>query len=222
MFGVPFIEDVKEGGGGEDPPPPRREFTADIPEDFEHAFLDVCTFLECAPLDLLGNWYSESSLRADAHNPAGDASGIFQAMPATLRGLGFSGTHEDFRKLTATEQLPWASRYYGPHKGLLISTAACYTATFLPALLPHAGDMLFILCAANGPLAWAYPPNKGAFDPEDKGYITVGDLARRIAAVTRGNRWEELKARILAAQAGVEDTIPPVDTSPQEPPPEAA
>lgn len=158
-------------------------------------FIAMCARLDVSPVDLLSVACNESRCSAEAHNPHGDASGLWQLMPSTARGLGWNvdaDPHLDaFRALGAVGQLPWFEKYFAPHKGKLVSAAACYVATFLPALLAHAGDPSFVLCALGGPLEWAYKANKG-FDPRGAGRITVSDLAAAIerASAAMGATWD--------------------------------
>lgn len=200
------------------------QHTADIPDGFERALVDMCRDAlsdgekRCDPLDLLACWNSESGVSPHAINPNGFASGLFQAMPATLRGLGFHpldtgddrALAQDFASIGALGQLPWAREYYAAHRGSLTSPAACYVATFLPAELPHAGETERVLCALpgkhpdypTGKYVGAYEANHGAFDPDGKGWIQVSDMTARIERVATGPRWEELRARVIAAQCG--------------------
>lgn len=190
--------------------------TADLDDAFFPRLEEVADEVLARPKDLLGAWYSESGLRAGAHNdgPPGappekqyHASGIFQAMPATLVGLGWGKDHAAYRRLTATQQLDWALRYYKPFRGQLVSVAAVYTATFLPVLVRHAHDPKFILTAKNGPLPWAYAPN-AVFDKNGDLAITVGELDDAVRRNCVGPRWAELLQRLdgeeVNADAGVE------------------
>lgn len=176
------------------------EHTSDLPDEFFANLVDVCHRLECRPADLAACWMSESEVRPTAHNPAGHAAGIFQVMPSTLRGLGYADGWEQYLKLSPVEQLRWAEKYYAPHTGKLVSPGACYLATFLPALMAHADQPLFVLCARSGPFPWAYAGNYKAFDPNGYGHITVEDLTIRVNKVTRGPRWMEIAERIMSAQ----------------------
>lgn len=169
--------------------------TADIDSAFFPRLEEVADEVDATPRDLMAVWYSESGVKAMACNPNGFASGIYQAMPATLMGLGWSRGHAAYRTLTATAQLEWALRYYRPYRGYLVSIGAVYTATFLPALLKHAGDPGFILTAKDGPLGWAYSPN-AVFDANRDYAITVGELEDAVRRNCRGPRWAELVARL--------------------------
>ena len=130
-------------------------YTKDIDGLFFAKLDEVASDLWTHPVDLMAVWFSESGCKATAWNdgPATiidkltgqrrpslpeeryNASGIFQVMPDTLRGLGFPGDHAAFRRLNATQQLDWARKYYLPHRGKLVSIGAIYTANFLPALI---------------------------------------------------------------------------------------
>lgn len=151
---------------------------------------------------------SESGVRATARNPNGNASGLIQFMPATLVGLGWKSGHEAFRRLTATEQLPWVRAYFRPHRNKLPSIGAVYTATFLPALLRFAGDPDYVLTAKDGRLAWAYGPNAG-FDRDRDGRITVRELEDAVRRACKGARWDELVVRLDASAVDrAPDTVP--------------
>lgn len=170
-------------------------YTRDLADDFFPGLECVAAEVDAKPIHLLSVMMSESGVRADAHNPNGNASGLIQFMPATLVALGWRAGDPAFRRLSATEQLPFVRAYFIPHRGKLVSGAACYVATFLPALLNHASDPAFVLTARSGPLGWAYAPN-AVFDRNKDYAITVGELEDAIARNCRGPRWGELVARI--------------------------
>lgn len=157
-----------------------------------------------SPLDApLGVWMNESACRAQAWNRAGDASGIFQLVPATARGLGWDTCADPhlaaFRALSVADQIAWAERYYGPHRGSLSDRGAVYVATFLPALLPQAGDPAYVLCSADpqSTYAWAYRANAG-LDRGATGTITVADLAAAATRALNSPRGLELLDRVSA------------------------
>lgn len=186
-------------------------FTSDIDDAFFPRLIEVCTDLQCEPLHLMSVMMSEAGVRADAWNDnpktlppeqRWNASGLIQFMPATLIGLGWAHGHAAFRQLSATDQLPWVRAYFAPHRGKLVSIGAIYTATFLPALLSHAGDSDFVLTAKNGPLGWAYSPN-AAFDANHDLAITVGELELAVVRNCHGPRWAELVSRLTGKTVDV-------------------
>lgn len=156
---------------------------------------EVAGALQTTPRNMLAVMYSESGVRANAKNPNHDANGLIQFMGPTLKGMGWTKGGAEFRKLTATEQLPWVRRYYAPHVGHLGNVAALYVATFLPALVKHAGNRDYVLVAKEGQLGWAYAPN-AVFDANKDYKITVGELEDAVLRNCRGPRWAEILARL--------------------------
>jgi hypothetical protein len=95
-----------------------------LSNDFFVQLKQTCGRLRCAPEDLLGVMESESSVQPSAQNPKGNATGLIQFMPDTLKGLGWTAGPDEFKGLTAEQQLPFVERYFAPHisQGL---TSAC-------------------------------------------------------------------------------------------------
>jgi hypothetical protein len=170
--------------------------TSDLSDEFFDLVRSVSAHLACEPIDLLGVMMNESNVRATAHNPNGDASGLIQFMPQTLTNLGWNQGHEAFRQLSADQQMPYVDQYFTPYIAKGLSPAArLYQATFLPATLDLGADLGTIICGQNGPYAFAYGPNIG-FDSERKGFITIGDLQAAIDRACVGERWNEILARL--------------------------
>jgi hypothetical protein len=196
--------------------------TVDIDDDFFPKLRAVASALGANPRDLLSVMYSESGCKAEAwnDNPKSlppekrwNASGLIQFMPPILIGLGWNQGHAAFRQLTATAQLAFVERYFMPHKGYLGTVGGIYVATFLPALIQHAGDPAFVLTAKAGVLPWAYGPN-AAFDADHDLRITVGELEQAVARNCQGARWDELLARLLAQDAIL--TVPVLENPPSD------
>lgn len=188
-------------------------YSADIDDDFFPAVETLCTDLKCDPFDLLGVWMSESGIHHNALNPHGHASGIFQAMPATLHGLGFMGAPEqaatDFRAQNATGQLHWARSYYMPARGRLVSKSAAYLWTFIPADIGLAGDPDAIISAKvgsnvcpDGRRSAIFDVNAG-FDDDGDLAIEVHELDDHIDRACTGPRWAEVRDR-MRVQLGLE------------------
>lgn len=178
--------------------------TKDLSDMFFSLLTDIALELGAKPHDMLCVMMAESGVMAKAHNPNGHASGIFQAMPSTLTRLGWRLGPDAFRQLTAEEQLPFVRAYYLPYKGKLKSVAALYVATFLPALIDHAGHPEYVLVRKGGQLGWAYAPNAG-FDADHNLAITVRELEQAVARQCRGPRWEEILFRLVGADAPAEE-----------------
>jgi hypothetical protein len=196
--GVPGLGASGSRTRPEPPPPPTPKGTVGLSDGFFRELKAISSRLQCDPEDLLAVMLSESDVNPAAQNPHGKATGLIQFMPATLRGLGWTAGPDEFRKLTADEQLPYVERYYRPHTGRLTSSGRLYQATFMPATLKNS-DESTVLAGANGPRTQAYTQNKG-LDINKDGVITVSDLTARINKVKQRPRWKELAARL--AQAG--------------------
>lgn len=139
---------------------------------------------------------AESGCSARACNPNGNASGLIQFMPDTLRGLGWTAGDAVFRAMNATQQLPFVLQYFRPYAGQLGGATAVYVATFLPADLPHAAEPDFVLCSRDVRRTWAYACNMG-FDADGDGRIRVGELTQAIARQCTGPRWAAIAARLV-------------------------
>lgn len=95
------------------------------------------------PEDLLTVMFYESGLDPAARNKKSNASGLIQFMPDILKGLGFHGSHDDFRQLDAADQLDYVEKYirnqmnYGgrPFK----SATQYYVANIWPVALRSQG-----------------------------------------------------------------------------------
>ena len=179
-----------------------------VPDLAALKFQAICLELGCEPLHLAQVIMAESGWYPNAHNLNGHASGLFQAMPATLKGLGYApgldpvARAESFRGLTAAEQMPWLRRYYMPYKGRLGSLAACYLSTFMPAYLDHANEPGVVL-ASKGLRGFIYNANRG-FDANGDMSISVSELALACGRAARGNRWSQVVVDIsLGVQAPV-------------------
>lgn len=171
-------------------------FTSDLSDGFFDKLKDICTELGCEPIDLLAVMMSESGVRASAHNPNGDASGLIQFMPNILVGLGWLNGPDAFRELSAEAQLPFVKKFFAPYASKGLSSAArLYQATFLPATLDLGSDADTVICQQGGIHSFAYAPNK-VFDQNRDGKITVGELQDAIDRNTKGRRWEEIVARL--------------------------
>jgi hypothetical protein len=176
--------------------------TGDLTDGFFKELVAVCRRLGCKAEDVLRVMMSESGVKASAHNPSGDASGLIQFMPKTMQGLGWSAGPDAFRKMPALEQLKFVEKYYMQYKGLgLDSPARLYLFTFLPALggIDESRKPSFVLCGSKGPFAWAYSANR-VFDKDQKGFITLNDLGMACDRAAKGARWNELVIRLAEAQ----------------------
>lgn len=185
--------------------------TVDITDDDIHALGAMCASVGADPLDMASVAMSESGFRPDAHNRNGDASGVWQMMPATLHGLG-GGDIAAFRALSIAEQMPWWGRYYAPAKGRLASATACYLWTFLPARIGHATEPNYVLAAKGDERTGAVFSANAGFDRDGDLRIEVRELGLAIVrACVAAPRWTELEARItdvLVLSSGLGSVAP--------------
>ena len=188
--------------------------TSDISELALDRFNRLCADTGTDKLSLAAVMYAESGWYAKAHNPNGNASGVLQFMPATLKGLGFEPNLPQaeraakLRTLSVADQMPLVARYIAPHKGKLVSVTHCYIAVFLPADLSKAGQPDYKLAVKGGFRGIVYTANAG-FDANRDLAITVRELGQAVRKQCVGPRWSELLERL---SAGV--LVPAVDALP--------
>jgi hypothetical protein len=203
--------------------PNASEETMSIEAEFWPVFVAGCARIGVDPVDLLAVAANESGLQPHAWNEGGRAGGIWQLTPAGAGAAGWPAdqTHR-FAALTPNEQWPFWERYFGRFRGRLRTRAACYVATFLPALLALATDESALLCSLSGHTdgvggwgalevrAW-YTGNKG-FDAHGTGEIRVRDLTAAIdrSCLRLGGVWANAVANIQREQARARETQPEV------------
>jgi hypothetical protein len=179
----------------------------DLSPGFFSELRPMCARLGCDPFDMLRVMYAESSVSAAAENAASGASGLIQLMPFNLPSVGWAGTPQAFRQLSAEAQLPYVERYFEPWKAYgLTSVNRLYQAVFLPGTLSRGSSDGTVICERNGFLSEAYAANMSV-DAGNKGYITVGDLHAAVDRRTTGQRWTEIVAMfatpaIITAELG--------------------
>lgn len=174
--------------------------TADVPQEALVRFALVCNKLGIDQFDLAAVCFSESGFRFSAHNPFGDASGLFQLMPATAKALGWKGTMESLRA-SWQDQLRLLDKYYTAclnYGGGLGSIGRLYCANFLSARLPYCHEPDDVVCGP-GLYQWAYDANR-VLDYDNDGKITLGDLEDHVASVImKSPRFTEVCERLYDA-----------------------
>lgn len=161
------------------------------------------------PLDVAALLYSESNLQPTARNPRGFpdgqyAAGINQLAPVNW-GYFSPLTAGQYTALTASQQLPYVFAYFktvlGNHNLETISARDLYWLNFLPATyVPFATDDHVIVSSSSG-----YYTNNSNLDHGAKGYITAGDLQKRLDDVkANAPAWfASLKQQVLEDTGGV-------------------
>lgn len=158
-------------------------------EDYLH-LIDVSKSGRFAPKDWLAFATSESGLNPRIVNKNGGAAGLWQAMPATLKWLGwvpgnidFDAVNGSFYAANIKTQIDWSLKYLNHwREHFHIQGWNCardmYLANFMPMHLPHKDEKEHVIIDG---LKWreGYRVNQG-FDRNANGFITVGDLQSAI------------------------------------------
>ena len=124
-------------------PKPIPKPKGDLGSNFYNKLIEISNRLSMKPDDILLVMTSESGLDPAAKNPSGEASGLIQFMPNTLKGMNFKGTPEDLRNMTGEQQLDLVERFIkngmSANGGPFISAAQLYICIFYPAALKLPG-----------------------------------------------------------------------------------
>ena len=143
------------------------------------------------PLAIAAVAHAETGMRPAAFDPRSNAGGLIGFMPFILRGLGWTGTPEEFRQLSAREQIPYVERYYRPYARYgLTNPGIVYAFNFLPARAQRAvsqGDAGVLTRAGES----YYDVNR-ILDRNGDGAITIGDLQQHLAIQNHGARWNAI------------------------------
>ena len=167
---------------------------------------------------------AESGLNPQA-GAGGAAQGINQFQAATLAAQGYAGTLDSFRRMTASEQLPYTLHFWDAqeraHPGATHDPRDLYWINFLPATYRKNQPDSFILAAPG--MVWhdgdrtltgeqVIKGNKGL--EAGKGFITAGDLRRAINNQKRNPNVREALTRLQAAGGKVSPSTPSAPSSP--------
>ncbi len=175
-----------------------------LEDDFYHKLLQVANNVGMRPEDILNVMAIESGINPGAHNKNGNASGLIQFMPKTLKNLGYKGTHSDFRQLSATDQLDYVEKLIKDNtkiNGAPFSSATqYYIANFLPVALRLQGikqknpNTIIVSKNPDKPhlpgismkLEQIYYNANPGLDADKDGHITYGDIDRIIKQKAAG------------------------------------
>ena len=151
----------------------------------------MCGRLGINPKDMLAIMYLESALDPNiiGHDSKGKqytARGLTQLLPSSLKTVGWTGTSDEFGRLSGEEQLPYIERYFRniKHTGKFNSAAQLYIANLWPAALSDPAVMqgdpdAVIIDSEKYPRE--YHDNKG-LDVDKDGKIRYGDLAKMMGS----------------------------------------
>jgi Putative peptidoglycan binding domain len=170
--------------------------TNDLSDSFFEDLIDLCGRLQCDALDLLGVMMAESNVTAAARNATSNASGLIQFLPSTLAHLGWTGTPDAFRKLSADQQLRYVEAYFQPYVHFGLNSAArVYQVVFLPSSLSLGSSFSTVIAKKGGLNSAIYDRNRG-LDTDFNGTITVGELQKAIERHYNAARWQEIAERL--------------------------
>lgn len=166
-----------------------------LTDRFYQKLLAMCDRLDIPASEMLMTMYIESGLNTST---AGQAAGLTQFIPQTLKALNFKGTKEEFEKLDAEHQLDYIEKYFSNLKSNynITSAAQVYLLNFLPVTLSWNGiknknsntviarknsKRLYTASDPHLTFGKVYASNPG-LDPDKNGVITYGDIERIINA----------------------------------------
>lgn len=168
--------------------------------------------------DFMATWSSESGVnpaRRGNKGPKGERydlefGGLNMMDSGARRGVGFTGTLDEWLELPDREQLAFVRKFYerdvaafcGGKFACLADVGSLYLMNFLPKYMPHANEPTFVLAAKNGPNGDGDPRSAAWFDANagisrDKETIRVGDLPPFAMRGVNSDpaKWKELQAR---------------------------
>ena len=181
---------------------------------FYQKLLEVSSEVQMKPEDLLNVMAVESGIDPTAHNANGDASGLLQFMPSTLKNLGFQGSHGDFRKISPIDQLDYVKKLILSNMkfngGPFTSAAQYYVANFLPVALKlpgiKHGDPSTIIVAKNpqephlpgvsAHMESVYYNANSGLDQDKDGVITYGDIQAVLKGAAGGKNFHTALAQL--------------------------
>ena len=172
---------------------------AGLGEDFYDAWVAMGARLGVDPMAIAKVAHAESGMSPTAFHPGSNAGGLIGFMPSILSGLGWRGSPEEFRQLSATQQIPYVEAYYRPYAAQLAGgdEGLVYAANFLPGRLGRALNGQPLTSAGEG----FYESNR-ILDRDRDGHITTTDLRTHLAIQNQGARWTAIERELWARGAG--------------------
>lgn len=179
-------------------------------QNFYPKLIQIANSVGMKPEDLLAVMVSESGLNNSAYESKFKGSGLLGFMPSTLKGLGFTGTWQDFAQLTGEQQLDYVKKIVDnstKFNGAPFTSAGLYyVANLWPVGLKLPGvqegdlntkileenpervgkyskkyyDIGYKISADYESLAYKSNP---LFDKDKKGFITLGDMVKQAQSI---------------------------------------
>ena len=167
--------------------------------------------------DFLGVLNAESGVGPQAKNRLSGCAGMNQICPTLkndslsgLKGVGWTGSREEYLALSAEQQLPFVARWFTSAASgkfpALTNMGRLYLLNIAPAHATKADDFPIYVKGRDGD---AYTFN-ASLDQEGKGFISVRDcdkfVHRSLAGGPKGSRpfeyWSELQMRLNRVRQG--------------------
>jgi len=161
--------------------------------------------------DFLGVLNAESGVGPQAKNAKSGCAGMNQICPthkndslSGLKGVGFTGSREEYLSLSAEQQIPFVARWFMTNAqgkfSALANMGRLYLLNIAPAYAAKPDDFPIYVKGRDGD---AYTLN-ASLDREPKGFISVRDcdkfVHRSLAAGPKGSKpfeyWSELQMRL--------------------------
>lgn len=105
----------------------------------------------------------------------GYAGGLIGFTPCTQKGLGFTGTPDDFVKLSGSEQMEYVYKLYKPYSGRINNYADLALVTAFPVALGKPMDWVF-QSPSEGVSASEYVKGNPAFDLNKDNKVTLSEF----------------------------------------------
>lgn len=181
-------------------------------DDDRRALIAAARDLNMRPLDLLAVLHSESGLNPWAvalvnGSPAARGLNQITKIVAYSPKLNLSEAEwEAITSMTAKENLPYVVKSFLSALGsrTYADAGEIYATNFAPAILKsRGGGNDVVLYRAPGR---SYTENKN-FDTDNKGYITIGDLRRRLYRDTKRSRYLEEAQKLKALDPSIPELV---------------
>lgn len=154
-------------------------------KEFINELVAVGNRLGINPSWLAAVMAAESGINSSALNTKGNAAGLIQFMPSTLKNYGIST--DELLAMSDVEQLKYVERFYKPYAGRIKSPGDLYMATFLPIFVGKPEDTIVAKkdsqkkITSNLTYGKVYEFNSG-LDSNKDGIIRISDITSRVNA----------------------------------------
>lgn len=200
--------------------PDKKKPNKNLTQEFFVKLKTICASIGVKPEDLITIMSMESDLDPAAHNKNGNAVGLIQFMPPTLKGVGYTGDYQDFQKLDAISQLDYVQRYYSAFKYHPKNYVELYIINFFARSIYNPGvqegnpDAIIVASdSAKQDERNAYNANQ-VLDANKDGKITYGDLKQLLDGVRSRSSYKQAISALNSS--GSEDKLGDLDSGDED------